>query len=149
VSSRTLSTPVAILLGSVVIALGVYFGLRAQRTDEPAPSAAPPQPSASPPPSPATARLRVEPKELDKLVAKALERQREQLHATCGTDGGTVTLTLDFRFDSDGSQRARGVREHRGTPAPELTACILKALPPLKLRPLGQPMKTSVELAFP
>lgn len=137
-----LSTPVAILIGSVLIAGAVYFGLRSQPS---------PQPIATNTASPTAAPVpvSVSPTDLQRLVEAALAEHRALLAARCTPDGGVARWTFELTFAADGRQLGRGVREDRATGNAPTTSCVLDNLPPLHLRAIGRPMKTTVVLQLP
>ena len=137
-----LSTPAAILVGSALIAGAIYLGLRSPSAPEPPAASAP---SATAERVPVT----VTPADLQRLVAAALAAHRTMLAARCTPDGGIARWTFELTFAADGRQLGRGVREDRATGDAPTTACVLENLPPLQLRPIGRPMKTTVALQLP
>jgi hypothetical protein len=67
----------------------------------------------------------------------------------CIQDGGVARFTFEYTFAASGRQLGRGVMEERKTGVAKTTACILKTLPPLKLRPIGRAMTATVLLELP
>lgn len=145
-ASSSLSTPVAILLASMIIATGVYFGLRG-----PAPAASPG--AAAEPPAPLLTPDRA-------LVVQhalaALSYHRPLLLARCYRPALAelpapipAEFSLDLTFDARGVQLMRGVVELPGTSTPEITRCVGDLLPPLLIPPPGATVAVEVPLRFP
>lgn len=167
-SETKITTPVAILAGSVVIALGLYLGLRdrapgpAGASDAstqassgaavtPGSSAAAPATSAQPP-APAAADAAA----AQGAARKALQAQRATLLDKCWKPTAakhvelqSARLMVNASFDAAGTQRARGVSEVRGTGHPELTQCVGTTLQPLVIPAPGAPVMVEMELTLP
>src|SRR5262245_55948606 len=118
---KTLSTPTAILIGSVIIAAGLFFGLR-ERAPAPPPAAPsgttvaapqqPPQQAPAPPPAPPA----VPREQVAKQVALALEKHRALLIEKCWKPSvekqptpASAKVTFNFTFDASGTMLARGL----------------------------------------
>lgn len=168
-----LSTPQAILIGSVVVAVGAFFGLR----DKPAPTpaSAPPASSApsalgAAPSEPAPANAPVRPPEITpapaaaladrsavlKEAVAALEKQKKTLLDTClkpslakQPEPKNVKFTLDYSFDAEGKQLARGIQEDRATSRSDVTQCVGAKLLPLSVTPPGQTVRLEIPLELP
>jgi hypothetical protein len=147
VSRPALSTPAAILVGSVVIAAALYLGLRSFAPVPVAPATSSSQSAL--PPIVSSVPVTWTPAALRRVVQAELERHRQPLTAACLPDGGVVRLTFNFTIAADGHQLSRGVSEERDAGSPEVTACVLERLSPLKVRPLGQKMKIDVRFVLP
>jgi hypothetical protein len=144
--SAKLSTPVAIVVGSIIIAGALYLGLRER--------AAPPTTTTAsavlaPPATPTRVPVTVKPDDVRRRVLAELARHRKTIVESCAPDGGAAAFTFEYTFAADGRQLGRGVIEDRGTGNPETTACVLKSLPALKLEPIGRSAKTTVRFELP
>ena len=135
----------AIVLAGALIGMGLYFGLRSRdRLANPAASSARtsfPQP----------AQLSTE-----RFAAALLEYHRPELVKRCwpgqgvgARSPGPATMRIDVTFGPDGTQVARGFLEDRGASQPELTACIQRALPPLRVPPPGVSVRVELPLTLP
>lgn len=154
--TAAVTIPAAILVGSALIGAGLYFGLRARPPVSPASAtarSAPPTPTlwATPEKVPVTLR----PGDLDKRVLAALEVHRAALVTRCWEPAAAeqpelavARFTFNYTFAADGTQRGRGVEVDRTT-SPELTACVLRELPALKIAPIGRPMTAKVVFQLP
>lgn len=148
--TETVTVPAAILIGSALIGAGLYFGLRARADGVP---------SARTPVASATTPERVPvttPSELYERVEDALEAHRETLLERCWRpavaaqpEPPIARFTFNYTFAPDGRELGRGVEEDRATGRPELTACVLRELPPLKIAPIGRRMTTKIALELP
>lgn len=141
-----LSTPVAIVIASAVVATGVYFGLRAQ-APAPAPAPAAPVPAPAPP---------LDRAQVAEHALAALAYQRPHLLARCyrpaaaaAAEPPIVRYQLDLSFDASGAQVMRGIVELEGDHSPELTRCVTEALTPLLIPPPGAPASVEIPLRFP
>jgi hypothetical protein len=169
-SERSFSTPVAVLLGSVIIALAVIFGplIRSTSNDPAAPapsaSAGPAAPPNPPPqaapiapadaPSPGTAAVSRE--AVIAEVVKALEQRRKEIVDRCwkpavaaNPDPPTTKLTFDFTFDAAGNLTARGAREARGRARPEIRECLDDIVKLITISPPGGAVQVEVPLTLP
>lgn len=153
-SAPRLSTPIAILAGSVIIAAAILIGLRR------APEAPPPQPaapsSAPAPPPPRAAKPVVDREAVAKEVDAALARVRKTLADKCVPKGVTPTsdaplfkCAFDFTFDAEGRQSVRGIVVDRATVRPEMTPCVTENLPPLSITPPGQSVRIEAPFVLP
>ncbi|MEZ4301728.1 MAG: hypothetical protein R3B70_42730 [Polyangiaceae bacterium] len=145
--SKYLSTQTSILIAGVLIAGGLYFGLRS-RDPAPAPPAsalpaaqppasspvaATPPPSPVPPPAPAVQADRAA---AEAAVAKIFEEHRAEIAKKCvepalakKPDPPRVKLTFNITFGPDGKQITRGVVEDRETSREGVSMCVMDALP--------------------
>jgi hypothetical protein len=157
-----ISNQTAILLGSVIIALGLYFGLQRRPAEPPPPSVpvvvdAPRAPAAAPEPErPAPAAPRVDRSEVGKQVEAALAKHRKMLVEKClapslakNPEPKTVSYTFNYTFDAGGKQIARGTIESRENSRPDVTQCVNQNLPAIELPPPGQGMSVDVTFAMP
>jgi hypothetical protein len=150
-SDSRLSTPIAILAGSVIIAAAILIGLRR------APEAPLPQPAApSSAPAPPPAKPQVDREAVAKEVDAALSRVRKALADKCVPKGVTPTsdaplfkCVFDFTFDAEGRQIVRGILVDRATMRPEMTPCVTENLPPLSITPRGQSVRIEAPFALP
>ncbi|WP_437284877.1 hypothetical protein [Sorangium sp. So ce406] len=166
---RQLSTPTAILLGSAMIAAAVYLGLRhgpaavapdARAVDGaealqagPAASAPPAQRAGAtaPPRAPSVPR-----DEIARQAARALDAHRPAIVARCyepaiaaQPEPRAVKYVFNITFDAQGRQIARGLIEDRETARPEVTACLVGALPPVEIAPPGANVRVDVPFSLP
>ncbi|WP_437964353.1 hypothetical protein WMF04_32155 [Sorangium sp. So ce260] len=171
---RQLSTPTAILLGSAMIAAAVYLGLRhgpaavppdpraaegaPSRRGEPASSAGPAERArASGEGAPAPQRAPSVPREeVARQAARALDAHRPALVERCYRPAVAaqpapreVKYVFNLTFDAQGRQIARGVIEDRETSRPEVTTCLLAALPPVAVAPTGSSVRVDVPFSLP
>jgi len=170
---KHISTPTAILLGGAMIGVGLIVGL--QRGEPPQVPSAPPAPSlgtqgppAQPSPElalqPATTRATpqapapptVPRDEVARQVAKALDAHRADLVERCWKSAHakapqppSVKFVFNYTFNSEGHQLARGVSEDRATARPDVTACVLSALPALSIPPPGVTASLDVPFSLP
>jgi hypothetical protein len=154
-ASAGMSVPTAILLASGLIAVSIFFGLRAQAPVVP-PTVAPPVTVAATP-EPVVAAPPVSSSELvTRQASEALSYQRTRLRDVCYRPavlaGGaqlSAVWTVNVTFDAQGNQLARGLVEQRGTSTPELTQCMGKEIQPLTVPPPGATIMVEIPLAFP
>jgi len=160
-----ISNQTAILLGSVVIALGLFLGLRSR--DAAPPPLPPPatQPPAAqttaaqttaPPPAAPPAAPSIDRSEIVKQAAAALGSERKKLGEKCFApslakqpEPKTVKLNFNFTFDASGKQIARGVSEVREFARPDVTSCVLDALPAISVPAPGQTVFVEVPFELP
>ncbi|MBK9261356.1 MAG: hypothetical protein IPM54_16325 [Polyangiaceae bacterium] len=152
-----LSSSTAILLGSGIIALGLYFGLRSSKSDVPPmlPPAAGPAVDRAPL-APAKPAPFVDKAKVAKDAAAALDRHKKALTETCVApalakkpDPPTVKYLFNITFDAAGRPIARGVVEDRATSRPEVLTCISDNFPVIQVPPPGQSVLVDVPLELP
>ncbi|WP_438014299.1 hypothetical protein WMF18_25695 [Sorangium sp. So ce315] len=167
--ARQLSTPTAILLGSAMIAAAVYLGLR-HGPAAVAPDARPAEGAAAlqagPGASAATAERAAAPAppaapsvprdEVARQAARALDAHRPALVERCyrpaiaaQAEPRTVKYVFNITFDARGRQIARGLIEDREAARPEVTACLVAALPPVEIAPPGANVRVDVPFSLP
>jgi len=164
-------TPASILVGAAIIALGLYFGLRARAPATTAPSApSPTSPSAEPsgsaapvssesarPPKSADAPapvVSVQPRSVAQAdAAKAIESLRQTIKLRCfdphKSDPGappSVKFTYSGGFDAQGVEVARGISDMRGAFFAPVSKCARELPMDLKIPPPGA--NVSVEIPF-
>lgn len=169
----TLSTPTAILIGSGLIAVGLFLGLRQRpapddRSSSPTstsdPAIAPTtgsaparaldnpgrEPSPAAPPAVVSNEVAVE------QATKALNAYRDGILKKCWNpavakqpEPKTLNLVYNFSFDPSGNQITRGVREDRATSRPDVRECIDGLLQPLQISPPGAGIYVEVPLTLP
>ncbi|WP_438020873.1 hypothetical protein WMF18_18200 [Sorangium sp. So ce315] len=172
---KELLTPAAILLGSVFIAAGLYFGL--QRAAPPdaapppasaeasakappaseAPAPAPPRPA---PPAAATGAVAASPGELYSRVAadamEALEARRQLFVKQCWEPSLKKSPTpararylFNMTFDESGKEIARGISEVRGMDRPDAAQCLRMIPLGIAVPPPGARVAVEVEMTLP
>ena len=176
---KHVSAPTAILLGSGLIAAGLYFGQQRHQDPRspppsapspdlpgaatpaapatrapvaPGPAAAPPQLSSQPPLEPPAAPR----DEVARRASAALEAQRALLVERCWKpavakvpEPTSTKLTLSLSFDAEGLQIGRGVVEDRATSRADVTACVLSTLQPLSIPPPGAGAFIEIPFSLP
>ncbi|WP_437708226.1 hypothetical protein WMF45_29600 [Sorangium sp. So ce448] len=172
---RQLSTPTAILLGSAMIAAAVYLGLRhgpagvpadprpaREAPEPPADAASSAGPAARAPGAGAPARPVQAPApsvardEVAMQAARALEAHRPALIERCYKPAIAaqpaprgVKYVFNLTFDAQGRQLARGIIEDREASRPEVTACLVDALPSVAVAPPGANVRVDVPFSLP
>jgi hypothetical protein len=136
----------AIVIAGALIAMGLYFGLRSRDGATPPASSKPAATSSAAPAHVSTERF----------AAAALEYHRPELVKRCWDSNrpahgapSQAKMTIDLTFGPDGSQVARGFREERGATRPEVTACVQRTLPPLRVPPPGGSVRVELPLTLP
>lgn len=171
-------TPHAILAGSVVIAIGLYLGLRrepppresmsapASTTTPPTssdggPSAAPqpsvaPLPSALPTPTPSLAPSARAQTTIDADVAHAIETLKQRVVRECwtphvGEPGMPPKLKFVYSgsFDPSGVEVARGISEDRVAQSAKVAACLRGFKMDLAIPPPGAYQNVNVPFEVP
>lgn len=147
------SLPAAIVLSSVIVATGIYLGLRERAPVHSPTTAAEPAPLA---PVVAPAPVVVDRALAGEHARAAVAYARPQLLARCYRPAIAglpapipAEFVLDVTFDADGVQVLRGLNEVPGTSTPELTRCIGEQLGPLRIPAPGGPVQLEVPLRFP
>jgi hypothetical protein len=164
-----ISTPVAILIGSVIVALGLYLGLRQRAPTQAEVPVAPTAPlagantatstAASPagqtPPVPATSAS-VDVPAAAKAARAALEKHKKAALEKCWApsaktqpEPASVKYVFNLNFGPDGKQVTRGITEPRGGNRPGVVNCMQAELPPIEIPAQGQPVAVEVELTLP
>lgn len=156
-----LSTPVAILLGSVIISVGVFLGLRSKTDAPPAPIPAPVALPAQAPAPPPRIEVAPAPKPVDrsvvaKQVSVELEKQKKTIVDKClapslatKPEPKNVKYMLNFSFDPSGKQLSRGIAEDRATSRPDVTQCVTSTLTTIVVEPPGQSVFVEVPFDLP
>lgn len=134
----SLSTPIAILLGSGVIAVGLVVGLGRMQ-----PPAAP-MPEVAAPPA-LEARPVTPPEVVARHAREAMAYQDAELRRRCPPPTpGRHEFKFDVSFDADGVEVMRGMLSDRRNPRSDLADCLSRELQPLRVPPPGA--VTRVEL---
>ncbi|WP_438011417.1 hypothetical protein WME89_23875 [Sorangium sp. So ce321] len=176
---KELMTPAAILLGSLIIAAGLYFGLQ-----QPVPSAPPPASAearaasarapAAPAEAPASAGTPSQPiprpaaaapssalpSELYERVAadaaSALEARRPLFVKQCWEPSlkknptpARARYLFNMTFDESGKEIARGISEVRGMDRPDAAHCLRMIPLGIGVPPPGARVAVEVELTLP
>lgn len=134
----------AIVLAGALIAVGLYLGLRSRQG---APTAA--RSNAAPPSAPPTQVS------TERFAAALLEYHRPDLVKRCWEPRAAsrgpepAKMRIDVTFGADGAQVARGFLEERGSSDPEVTACVQRVLPPLRVPPPGASVRLELQLVLP
>jgi len=141
---QTLTTPQAILIGSAMISIGAFFGLKNSASlVAPTANSAPQTPTPSvPAPS------------LDQLleqVRQALAKSKPALLKACPTESGKTPdhFQIDFTFNAEGRQIARGFSEDRNNVHPGLGTCLSGAFRAITIPPPGNTVRVDAEFSFP
>jgi hypothetical protein len=152
-----------VLIGSVVIAVGLYLGLSARQPQAPSPTAAAPAASAGSTDAKQTAQAHPPPalKSADipaatGAVKAALEKQKKIAVEKCWApsaktqpEPASVKYGFNFNFGPDGKQVTRGITEPRGSNRPGVVNCMQAELGPIEIPAQGQPVAVEVELTLP
>lgn len=146
------AVPLAILLGSIVIAAGLFFGLRPQPTPVAPTSAPPPIPSASPTAPPPTPQ-RTDPQVQSDVVA-AITSARPAWIAACWDTadpaqrkaGRYIAATA---FDASGKLVVWGISELRNESDPAIAQCLRRYVNTLRIPAPGHPVSVEVPFALP
>jgi hypothetical protein len=158
-SERSLALPIAIVVGSAILGIALYLGLReglaSRAPAAPAPVAAPPAmptpaPKAAPPPPgepPADRAYR--------QAQAALDALRPGLVKACWTppaagEPASILLTYDVTFGADGGILALGISEQREAHRTSVAECVRRQPPPvLHVDPPGQSVRVILGLPMP
>lgn len=154
-AASNLATPMAIVLGSVILATGLYFGL--QRTPQPQISAPVVQPSTHPvaplPPVEMSAETRARGVEDARL---ALEGAREEMVRRCWTPAAAtqpeprqVPLVFNMSFSAQGELTGLGLSEDRAANRPEVANCVRQLGLSLRVRAPGSLLLVEVPFTLP
>lgn len=158
-----LSTSTAILIGSSVIAIALYLGLRGRNeTPTPMPNALPAPVSAAPvaaiPPRPIepVAPPSADKKRVIQEAVAILDKHKKTLSEKClapslakKPEPAKVKYSFNLTFDASGKIIARGVTEDRETARPEVLTCISENFPAVVVTPPGQSVLVDVPLELP
>lgn len=146
-----ISTPTAIVIGSVIVAAGLYFGLQQRPAPVAAPIAPPPAPTpVQPTPAPIPTPTIVPAATVARQASETLEYHRALLRERCSPPAGTTArFTLNVTFDAAGTQVIRGIVEDRDNPPPGLGGCGNTTLPALRVPPPGAVTAIEVALTVP
>ena len=143
-----MSTKVAIVLGSVIVAVGLYFGLRGRAPEvAPRPRVAAPVERDEPGPT-------VEAAVVTGQAIEALKYHHRALYERCyapamqGAAQRPVRMVLQVTFDARGEQVMRGVVERREAASAEVTRCVLEQLPALRVPAPGAVVAVELPLDF-
>lgn len=137
-----MAVPVAIVVGSTIVAAGLVLGLRGQE-----PVAAVPVVPASVAVAPAP--VNATPELVASQAREAVAYQRGLLRERCPVPAGvTGRVTLDVTFDPEGVQRVRGMIDDRNNP-PGFATCVNDSLPALRVPPPGVMTRVEFELHLP
>lgn len=154
-SSTGLPTSWAIVLGSCIISLGLYFGLRSrdgvvQSADTPT-ATVPRQTPTVPTPRTAPDTLRVL-----REASASLDGHKKALTEKClapslakKPDPPRVKYSFNITFDATGVPIARGVIEDRATARSDVLTCVSDNFPNLRVSPPGQTVRVDVPLELP
>ncbi|WP_437850280.1 hypothetical protein [Sorangium sp. So ce363] len=108
-------------------------------------------PAPAPRPAPSVPR-----DEVATQAARALEAHRPALIERCYKPAVAaqpaprgVKYVFNLTFDAQGRQLARGIIEDREASRPEVTACLVDALPPVAVAPPGANVRVDVPFSLP
>ncbi len=156
-----LSTPMAIVIGSVIISGGLYFGLRSSKND-----GSPTLPVAmssmnEPPVSPDAVSMVKPPPSVDKIrvvrdATAELDKHKKSLTEKClapslakKPDPPNVKYLFNITLNAAGNLIARGVVEDRPTSRPEVLQCLNDNFPAVRVPPPGQTVLVDVPFELP
>jgi len=141
---QTLTTPQAILIGSALISIGAFFGLK---------NAAPPMMSAAVPAlqTPAPGKPAPSQDQLLEQVRQALANAKPALLKACPTESGSAPdqFVIDFTFNAEGRQIARGFSESRDNQHRGLSSCLSGAFPSIAIPAPGNTVRVEAAFSFP
>lgn len=158
--SAQLSTSTAILIGSCIVAIGLYLGLRERRRDEPA-APAPVVSAAKEAAAPVAVPTAKPAPNADKAAvireaSAVLDKQKKTLTEKClapslakKPNPTNVKYIFNITFNAQGNVLARGVAEDRETSRPEVLQCISENFPAVKVTPPGQTVLVDVPFELP
>lgn len=147
----------AIVIGSVIISGGLYFGLRSSKNDAlPTPSVASVTtneraavPTVKPPPT-------VDKTRVVRDVTAELDKHKKSLTEKClapslakKPDPPNVKYLFNITLDAAGNLIARGVVEDRPTSRPEVLQCLNDNFPAVRVAPPGQTVLVDVPFELP
>lgn len=135
----------AILIGSVIIASGLYLGLRQQPSTQAA------QPVVLPPPPPVP-QAELEARAKDAALVAIAQKRPEWVARCWQGDAGLPPLNLVFAlgFDGSGKEVARGISDDRNAPPNEVAQCLRgMGVNDLIIPPPGRPVSIVVDVTFP
>lgn len=160
-SERSHALPAAILAGSTIIGISLYFGVREGLRPAPVATAAavaPPAPTA-PSEAPPKQRFTLQREPVGDRVYRqaqaALDVQRPQLVKTCWTppakgEPTAISLTYDVTFGADGAIIMLGISDAREAYRISVADCVRKQpLPRLPVDPPGENVRVVLELRLP
>jgi hypothetical protein len=155
-----LSLPTSIFLASVIVALGLYFGLRRSTTGVTTPPAtadpavtAPAQPQAgstAAPPQPTFPTAEQTAAHVTAVVVEAHPKWKAACWDTA--DPATRTAgryTAALAFDATGKLTISGIGEHRGESDPGIGQCLRQQVNTFKIPAPGQPVSYDVPFTMP
>jgi hypothetical protein len=151
-----LTTPGAILLGSFVIAIAVFLGLRGRGTavgageSSGSPSAVAPARSALPLPGPPAASSPLAPGAVADAT-RALAAQHDALMKACWGPAteGRASFLVRTQFDEHGHQSSKAQLSPRGQVRLDVSECIANNLAPLEIDPANAPAYVEAPLLLP
>lgn len=161
-------TPISIVVGSALIGLGLFFGLRERTVSAPG---APLVPSASPstsasqgapgsatpsaemrdadPPPAASAAIDAEVKKATRALAKTLGDRCYAPHANDKEIPKHIVVTYSGSFDAKGFEVGRGFSETREGAYGPFSKCIRELPMDLRIAPPGKAISVVVPLELP
>ncbi len=151
---RSLALPAAIVVGSAILGISIYLGLRhAPTSPAPAPGGSSPPPAPPPVPPPPLAEPVGD--RVYQQAQAALDGLRPALVETCWTPPGpgepaSVLVTYDVTFGADGGIVALGISEQREAFRTSVADCLRKQpRPALPIDPPGQGVRVVLGLRLP
>lgn len=157
-SERSLAMPIAVVVGSAIIGVSLFFGLREGLRPPPAaPAAATPAAPATVPATPPPPAKPSEPPadRAFRQAQAALDRLRPGLVKACWTppaagEPATILLTYDITFSATGQMITLGISEQREAYRAGVADCVRKQpLPVLPVDPPGENVRVVLGLQMP
>ena len=163
-AASNLAIPVAIVLASVIMATGLYLGLRPP-SPPPQPPVTAPLPEPGPPvpvpvPVPVPAAPVAATLEVKAIAAEngrlALETVRAVMVERCWTSAAAkqpeprqIPLMFNLSFSAQGQLVAFGISETRGADRPDVATCLRLLELRLQIPPPGSPLSVDVPFTLP
>lgn len=157
-SDRGMMLPAAIVVGSAIIGLSLYLGLREGLRREPVAPAPSAGPSLAPPATPTPPPIsRAEPpaERAFRQAQAALDALRPTLVQTCWTaplagEPAAILLTYDITFAADGSILVLGISEQQDAYRTSVAECVRRQpRPRLPIDPPGEGVHVVLGLRMP
>jgi len=147
--ARVLSTPVAIVVGAVVIGSGLLFGLRGRPVvyvTTPTPITVAPAGAVANEWRPASAETQAQ---IAAEARQAIEHQWEHLARGCSQRGGAKeTFEVRLIFDPTGKLLSYGVNDPPNETGRELARCLRSLTPEIQVASTGKPVTVQFAMSL-